>query len=137
MRIDGPSCMKCLYSPGFTQLSLNVMIHTPGAVTAESATRDVGLNKAVATMQRGERSLIEIEPQYGYGSKGEVSMLRALSYIRLFSSWMPSQIFSPCLWPYKVRSLLQSMTAFFLEWQQHLQQHAATAIHPPCCDGLE
>ena len=37
---------------------------------AETAARDVGLGKAVKTMRRGEKSLIEVEPQYGYGSKG-------------------------------------------------------------------
>lgn len=46
--------------------------------SAESASKDVGLGKAVKTMRRGEKSLIEIEPQYGYGSKG--NMLELLSH---------------------------------------------------------
>ena len=39
---------------------------------AESAAKDVGLGKAVRAMRRGEKSLIEVEPPYGYGSKGNV-----------------------------------------------------------------
>ncbi|KAK9836886.1 hypothetical protein WJX74_010450 [Apatococcus lobatus] len=49
--------------------------HAPFQLIAgrESAAKDVGLSKAVQTMRRGEKSLIEVEPQYGYGSKGNFS----------------------------------------------------------------
>jgi len=41
--------------------------------SAESAFRELGLNKAVATMRRGELARLWAGPQYGYGEKGSFS----------------------------------------------------------------
>ena len=32
--------------------------------------RDVGISLAVATMQKGERCRLRVQPQYGYGKQG-------------------------------------------------------------------
>ena len=40
---------------------------------ADSAQRDVGLSLAVASMQRGERCRLHVQPLYGYGNRGTIS----------------------------------------------------------------
>lgn len=39
----------------------------------ETAFRELGLNKAVTTMRRGEVARLWMGPQYGYGDKGSFS----------------------------------------------------------------
>lgn len=45
----------------------------PLHIAAELAYRELGLNKAVATMRRGEVARLWLGPQYGYGEKGSFS----------------------------------------------------------------
>ena len=37
---------------------------------ADSSMREVGLNLGVASMRKGERCLLRVQPQYGYGERG-------------------------------------------------------------------
>jgi hypothetical protein len=43
-------------------------------IRADSSMREVGLNLAVATMRKGERCLVQMQPLYGYGEKGMLSL---------------------------------------------------------------
>jgi len=36
----------------------------------DASLREVGLNLAVATMRKGERCHLQVQPQYGYGERG-------------------------------------------------------------------
>lgn len=38
---------------------------------ADASLREVGLNLAVATMRKGERCHLKVQPQYGYGDRGD------------------------------------------------------------------
>ena len=40
-------------------------------VCADASLREVGLNLAVTTMRKGERCHLRVQPQYGYGDRGE------------------------------------------------------------------
>jgi hypothetical protein len=43
---------------------------------ADSSLRDVGLSLAVATMRKGERCKLQVQPLYGYGERGARSSNR-------------------------------------------------------------
>lgn len=48
--------------------------HPSHHAAADASSREVGLNLAVATMQRGERAWVYItDPAYGYGNHGSFS----------------------------------------------------------------
>ena len=90
------------------QTCSNKMSH---CMSTDSSMREVGLNLAVATMRKGERCQVKVQPKYGYGEQGTINPVHVL--------FIPASVIHPFLYKCaRVMSISSVYVAFACNVQE-------------------
>ena len=109
-------------------------------VCADASLREVGLNLAVATMRKGERCHLKVQPQYGYGDRGDSPPSQDFTVCRVSkppetplglediigSRWVPLGNHHCCQAPYLLNDNVGACMVFLIT-------HMQAAFHSQMC----
>ena len=77
-------------NPGHSACRAHQLLLSECTFCADASLREIGLNLAVATMRKGERCHLKVQPEYGYGDRGDRLLFQDLHIVLFKPPYTPA-----------------------------------------------